>query len=896
MTSTTPRRAEPSVGVRAVLADGQVALVRQLTPDDQDEVLRLHENLSERDRYFRFFGPLPSRLSDLVFTMSAPLNDRHGSMGAFLDGALVGAAQYAVLADPTTAEVALAVADTTQAHGVGTLLLEHLVSLARRHGVRRFVADVLSENVRMLRVFRDCGLPCRTRPQGSVTTVDLVLDEIETYLDAVAMRERTADAASLRTLLRPRSVVVIGAGRRRGSVGHAVLENILSGGFTGQVYAVNPHVDEILGVPAYLTVGDVPAAPDLAVICVPAAAVPDIAEQCGQHGVRALVVITAGLTGAPELRERLIAAVRHHGMRMVGPNCVGIANSDPGVKLDATFAPPPAPVGSIGLVTQSGGVGIAMREQLGQLGLGLSVMVSAGDKYDVSGNDLLMWWQQDAATRAIALYLESFGNPRKFARLARAVSRVKPIVAVRTGNSEAAQQAAASHTAAAATPTVTRDALFRQAGVITVDTPAELVNTLAALTWQPLPAGNRIAVVTNAGGAGVLAADAGAAAGVTMAELSADTLIRLRALLPDTASFGNPVDTTAAVDVDTFQRCVAAVRADPGVDAVIAATVRTAVGDPIAALGTVAEGDKPLVAVRLGQRAAVAALTDIHGRPTTASYADPAEAVAVLGRMATYARWRERANPLASLPADVDVPTALQILRDKLCAEPGGGWLDPVAVAAVLGCFGIPMVSGDFTVGADEAVASFRRTAGPVVLKAVADGVVHKSSHGGVILDVRDEDGVRAAVAELIERFGDALRGVLVQPLAAGGRELLVGVHADDVFGPLVVFGLGGVDTDLVADRTARLAPLGEADVDDLLAGLRSSAKLFGPDATVGLDVRAARDVLLRIGLLAQLLPEIVELDLNPLILRTVGCDVVDARIRVAAVEPVDPFLPALRG
>lgn len=881
-------------GVRAVLADGRVALLRPLSPEDQDAVRVLHENLSERDCYFRFFGPTPPRLNDLVFRMAAPVSTRHGSMGAFLDGELVGVAHYEVLADPTTAEVAMAVANTTQAHGAGTLLLEHLVSLARRHGVRRFVAEVLSENGRMLRVFRDSGLPYKIRPDGSVTHVDMVLDEIETYRDAMAERERRADTASLRPLLKPRSVVVIGAGRRRGSVGFAVLENILSGGYSGELYAVNPHADDILGVPCFQTVGDVPTPCDLAVVCVPAALVPDVARQCGRHGVKSLVVVTAGLTTEPELRDQLLAAVRRYGMRMVGPNCVGIANSDPSVRLDATFAPPPAPVGGIGLVTQSGGIGIALRERLGQLGLGLSALVSTGDKYDVSGNDLLMWWQQDPGTTAIALYLESFGNPRKFGRLARAVAQVKPVVAVRTGNSEAAQRAAASHTAAAATPAVTRDALFRQAGVIAVDTPAELIGTLAALSWQPLPSGKRVAVVTNAGGAGVLAADASAEAGITLARLSADTETRLRALLPSTASFANPVDTTAAVDVDTFGRCVAAVRADPGVDAVVAATVRTAVGDPIAGLGAIARSDKPLLAVRLGQQATLASLDDVDGVPATASYADPADAVAVLGRIADYAAWRDRANPPATLPDDVDVPIALTILREKLRAEPGGGWLDPEAVAGLLGCFGIPLVSSRFAAGADEAVARFRAIGGPVVIKAVAEGVLHKSAQGGVILDVRDADGVRAAMAELTGRFGAALRGALVQPLAAGGRELLVGVHSDGVFGPLVVFGLGGVDTDVIADRTARLAPLGESDVDDLLGGLRCSAKLFGP--TTALDVDAVRNVLRRVGLLAQLVPEIVELDLNPLIVRDHGCEAVDARIRVAPVEPADPFLPVLRG
>jgi acyl-CoA synthetase (NDP forming)/GNAT superfamily N-acetyltransferase len=822
-----------NAGVRAVLADGQVGLLRPLGPDDQDAVLRLHESLDERDRYFRFFGPLPPRVNDLVLGMTAPVDVRHASMGAFLHEELIGVAHYEVLAEPTEAEVALAVSGTVQAHGVGTLLLDHLVSLARRHGVRRFVAEVLTENGRMLRVFADCGLPHRVRGEGSVTHVELVLDEVETYLDAMAERERVADTASLRSVLCPESLVVVGAGRRPGSIGHAVLVNIITGGYSGQLYVVNPHTDRILGVPALPTVGQLPIPCELAVLCVPAHAVPEVAEQCGRRGVRALVVISAGLTSDRERHDRLVAAVRRYGMRMVGPNCVGISNSDPAVRLDATFAPAPAPSGGIGLVTQSGGMDIALREQLGQLGLGLSAMVSTGDKYDVSGNDLLMWWRHDDATTAVALYLESFGNPRKFSRLSRVLARKKPVLAVRTANAEAAQRAAASDTAAAATPAITRDALFRQAGVIAVDTPAELVGTLAALSWQPLPRGNRVGVVTNAAASGVAAADTCALAGVVLAELDPATVTTLRALLPEPASPNNPVHTTAVVDVGTFNRCVSVVRADPGVDAVIAATVRTAVGDPITALATIAEGDKPLLAVRLGQQATLAAIPDADGAPRTISYADPAAAIAVLGRLAEYTRWLHHPNPPATLPPEVDAPRALAILRDMFRAEPNGGWLGPGPTVELLRCFGIPVI--DTLFAADDATA-------------------------------------------------------------ARGRELMIGIHSDGVFGPLVVFGLGGVDTDVVSDRIARLAPLGDADTDDLLHGLRCSDTLFGPHAAPVLDNGAVRDVLGRVSLLAQMLPEVIELNLNPLIASLDGCQAVEARIRVAPAHMVDPFLPGLRG
>ncbi len=519
-------------------------------------------------------------------------------------------------------------------------------------------------------------------------------------------------------------------------------------------------------------------------------------------------------------------------------------------------------------------------------------MVSTGDKFDVSGNDLLMWWQHDEATTAVALCLESFGNPRKFSRLCRALARTKPVLALRTGSSEAA----VSPRAPAVTPAVTRDALFRQAGVIAVDTIAELVGTLAELSWQPLPAGNRVAVVTNAGGAGVLSADACARAGMVLTELDAATVATLGALLPEPAPVANPVDTTAAVHADTFNRCVAAVLADPGVDAVIAVTVRTALGDPITALTGIAVGDKPLLAVRLGQVATVAALPGAGGVAGTASYADPAAAVAVLGRLADYARWRGCPNPSATPPSDVDVPRALSILRECFRVDPAGGWLGPLATVELLRCFGIPTLDTRFAAEEGAAVTSFAELGGPVVVKALVEGVLHNNAHVGGVLEVRDPDDVRAALRELTGRFGAALRGVLLQPIVAHGRELLVEVHSDGVFGPLIVFGLGGVDTDLVADRTARLVPLGDADADDLLHGLRCSTTLFGPHATAALDIAAVRDTLLRVGLLAQLLPEVAELDLNPLIVGSQGCHVVDARVRVAASVPVDPFLPGLRG
>ena len=417
------------------------------------------------------------------------------SLGAFRGETLIGVAQcYGTGTDPSTAEVALAVAHTEQTHGVGTLLLEHLASRARRSGVRRFVADVLPENERVRQVLTDVGLPVWRSGDGGEVPVEFDLAPAGGYLDALAAREERADIRSLAAVLAPRSVVVVGAGRGSDSVGHAVLHNLVRAGFPGRLAAVNPHATQVCGVDCLRSVDELTEPVDLAVLCVPASAVPKVAEQCGRQGVRALLVISSGLSGDPALAAGLLDAVRRHDMRMVGPNCLGIVNTDPAVRLDATFAEP-APAGSIGLVTQSGGVAIAVQSELGRLGLGVSTAVSTGDKYDVSGNDMLLWWHGDERTRLAVLHLESFGNPRKFSRFARRLAERMPVVTVRSGSSAAGQRAAASHTASTATPRVTRDALFRQAGVLAVDRIDELTELVATLSWQPLPAGRRTAIV-----------------------------------------------------------------------------------------------------------------------------------------------------------------------------------------------------------------------------------------------------------------------------------------------------------------------------------------------------------------------------------------------------------------
>ncbi|SHF69730.1 bifunctional acetate--CoA ligase family protein/GNAT family N-acetyltransferase [Streptoalloteichus hindustanus] len=890
----------PPTAVRAVLADGRVVDVRGLGPADQDDLARLHAELPERDQFLRFFTPRPVGL-DALFARLVQTEDAHRlALGAHLGGRLVGVAHCEVLADPAEAEVALVVDHRQQAHGVGTLLLEHLASAARERGVRRFVAEVLAENARMLRVFTDAGLPLSVRREAGTLHVTLLLDPVEGYLEAVGERERNADVASLRGLLRPRSVAVVGASRRRDSIGNAVLRGLLAGGFTGACHVVNPHASEVEGVPSVPSVRDLPEGVDLAVLCVPAHAVPEVAEECGQRGVRALVVITAGLTQRGDLADGLLAAVRRHGMRLVGPNCLGVVNTDPLVRMSATFARGPAPAGRVGVVTQSGGMGIALLDQLAAVGLGVSTLVSTGDKYDVSGNDLLMWWQHDDDTRVAVLYLESFGNPRKFARLARRLAARKPVVAVRVGTSEVARRAAASHTAAAATPAATRDALYEQAGVIAVDDLSEVLAVTCLLSWQPLPAGSRVGVISNAGGAGVLAADACARYGLVLPELDERTRAGLAEALPEHAGVANPVDTTGGASAEVFARCLRLVCADPNVDAVLVLAAPTAVATPIDAVApAVAEAGpdlgKPVLAVHVGQLDVVRPLPVAATGGTVPAFADPALAARSLAAVAHYAAWRER--PAGAVPdlAGIDVDAARALVADHLATNPEGGWLDPAATLRLLGHFGMPMVPATVARDADAAVAAARDCVGPVAVKAVATNLLHKSRGGGVLLGLRDDREVRAAVARLGDRFGDDLTGVLVQPMAEPGRELLVGVSNDGVFGPLVVLGLGGVDTDLVADRVCRLVPLTDRDAVEMVGRLRAAPALLADHAAGRFDLAAVTDVLLRVGRLAELVPEVAELDLNPLVVRWRGAQGVDARVRLRPREATDPFLRRLR-
>jgi succinyl-CoA synthetase alpha subunit/RimJ/RimL family protein N-acetyltransferase len=647
--------------IYALLADGSTVEIREARAEDAKAVRQMHANLSADNTYFRFFSLSPGAPEREAQRVCRPPGLDHVALLASLSGQLVGVASYEPTRVPDRAEIAFAVADEMHGRGVATLLLEHLVSLAKQRNLTAFEAETLPDNYAMQRVFAAAGLPMERHFVDGAVELTFPLpatdsDPLDTYLDAVAQRASRAEVASLRHLFQPRSVAVIGAGRRRGSVGREILHNIVTGGFVGPVYAVNPRAKSMEGVACQNSALDLPGGVDVAVIAVPPAQVAEVAAQCGRRGVRTLIVITADLgTSAADL----IAICRRHGMRLVGPGCFGVAS--PVAHLNATFGVQQPLLGMAGLVVQSGGIGIALLEHFGRLGIGLSTFASVGDKYDVSSNDLLTWWEQDEQTQLAVLYVESFGNPRAFARTARRVGRKMPVLTVIGGRSVNGASVISPSVATAA-PLVTQEALYRQAGIIATHSLGELVDTAALLSCQPLPAGRRVAIVSNAAGAGVLAADSCADVGLSVAILDGSTQRRLSRLLPRGASVSGPVDATATVTAGAFRAGLEEVAADQSVDALIAIGVRTAIADVATAI-TGARVIKPMAVVLLDQAESVRLLLAGESPANGGSGQEPA------ANVPAYCYRRMRCAPSAMRPTTVPGATASTVACRSLMAS-----------------------------------------------------------------------------------------------------------------------------------------------------------------------------------------------------------------------------------
>ena len=877
----------------AVLADGGTVHVRPIRKNDAAAHRAFVGGLSSDTQYARFLGPR-RELTDAEIERFVTVDYvNRMAFVAMLHDAIIAVGRYDRLSTTDAAEVAFVVADQHQGRGVGTLLLEYLAAYARERGVTRFVADTLSSNTRMLEVFDNAGYT-RERDQWSSGVVQVAFDIEPTGASMAAIEERewTAGVHSIERIIRPRSIAVIGAGRDPGNIGHAIVRNLVTGGFTGAVYPVNPNATAIDGVPAFSGVDSIPGVVDVGVIAVPAAHALDVVDACGRKGVGGLVVITSGFAevggDGTDLQRELTVRAHRHGMRVIGPNCFGVINTDPEVRMNATFAPFAPTSGTLAFASQSGALGIAVLQRSVTAGLGLSSFVSMGNKADVSSNDLLRYWSQDGRTRAILLYLESVGNARTFARVAPQVSRTTPIVAVKSGRTDAGLRAAASHTAALASPDVATDALFRQAGVIRVDTLEELLDCGALLSSQPGMQGNRMLVVGNAGGAAVLAADASAGAGLDVPELSQAAQQRLRELAGPNAGISNPLDLGAGATAALFAQAIDAALGDAGsasadrIDGVLVILAPVAGLDPEEVARAVARvdiGKRAMVFVHLGSDSAPRALHD--GARSIPSFAFPERAVRALGRVAEHARWCAAPRGQAPRFADIDIAAARSVVDAALRDAPEGRWLAPAGVRRLLTAFGIALVEQREVSSAIEAVSAASELGLPVALKAAGEQILHKSDVGGVHLGLRTASEVRDAYTAMAERLGPAMEGAVVQPMLTG-VELIAGVVSDPVFGPLVMFGSGGTAVELLGDRVLRILPLTDLDARELVRSLRGSPLLFGYRGAAPADTAAVEEILLRLAQLAEEIPQLAELELNPVMATPGGARAVDARVRVA--------------
>jgi acetyl coenzyme A synthetase (ADP forming)-like protein len=890
-----PAHREADVALR----DGSTIHVRPVRPEDEGGVLDFLSGLSEQSRYFRFF----SGAVDLKRAAARAVDVDYRSQYSLLATSgeppmVVGQAIY-LRTDRDRAEIAFAITDTFQGRGLGTILLGHLAEAAHQNGITTFEARVLPQNHKMVEVFRDSGLPLAMRSEPGEIVVEFPTALTSDALDRFERREQMAARAAISGLLAPRSVAVIGASRSRGTIGAEVFHNLLATEFSGPVYPINPKAEVVQSVTAYHSILDVPGPVDLAVIVVPAVAVLDMVRECGAKSVRSLVVISSGFAETGEEgRERqreLLTVCREFGMRLIGPNCMGIMNLAPGVRLNATFGPQVPPHGHVAFSSQSGALGLAVIEYAGELGLGLSSFVSVGNKADISGNDLLNFWVEDEDTQVILLYLESFGNPRKFARISREVGRIKPIVAVKSGRSAAGARATSSHTGALlAASDVTVDALFKQAGVIRTDTLGEMFDVASLLASQPIPAGRRVAILTNAGGLGILCADACEGGGLDVVPLPEATQRSLAEFLPAEASLANPVDMIASASADDYRRAIGLL-ADSGVHAIIAIFVPPL----LTRADEVATAIREAMAELPEQLCILTVFMSAHGMPeelrqgdlAIPSYRFPEDAARALARAVEYGTWR--LSPEGKIPElpGLRSDEAAGIIAEAL--EGGPRWLRPDKVARLLGCYGVPLAEWRMVRSGRAAAAAAKELGGPIALKAIAPTLVHKSEAGAVRLGLVGPTNVAATAHQMREEVatqGHQVEGFLVQRMVPPGVELIVGVVHDPQFGPVVACGAGGTAVELTKDVAVRITPLNDRDAREMLRSLRSYPLLEGFRGSRPAKVRAVEELLLRVSALVDGHPEIAEMDLNPVMALPDEAIVVDARIRVEAPAPAPPL------
>jgi len=884
-----------------LLKDGSRMLLRPIRKDDTEAWLAFLSGISPRTKYLRFHSLPKLTMEDAVRFCTVDYTNTFAFV-AEVQGDnrqdIIAIGRYIRLPKKSTAEVAFLIDDAHQGKGIGTKLMESLANVARENGIDTFEAEVLAENKEMMTVFRDYGFHITSELQQGVYHVRVPIARTKRVLKREEERERISAVASLRSLLFPKSVAVIGASTNPGTIGYLLFRCLMENRFSGVVYPINTRAEAVQSVRAYPSVLDVPGDVDLAVIAVPAAVVAQVADECGRKGVRSLVVISDGFKergpdGARRERE-LRDITLGHGMRLVGPNCMGIMNTDKAINLNATFSLVYPPPGNVAFLSQSGGLGLAILDYAKNLNIGISSFLSVGNRADISANDLLQFWEQDEATRVILLYLESFGNPRNFARIARRVSATKPIVVVKSGTSAAGSRAASSHTGALATSEVATDALFRQAGMIRMSTLEELFDVATLLSNQPVPAGRRVRIVTNGGGPGILAADACEDYGLMLPEFSPEMAAEIRSVTKRDIGIHNPLDLTGGATAEEYEGVLKLLARDKDTDAAIVIFVPPVIVSPRAIEDVIRRvapvflrHRKPMLACFMGQRGFKATLD--FKEKFVPSYPFPESAVLALSRAAEYGEWLRKPKGVIPLIRGIKHERARGIVERAMTRSTDRPlWLSPQEMSDLLKCYGIRLAQTMVSKTAAEAAGAASKVGFPVAVKLDSATITHKTDVGGVRLNLKSEkDVARAfnAIRAKLAKLGRAkeMDGVTVQRMVTGGIEAIVGVTQDPSFGPLIMFGLGGIYAEMMKDVAVKLHPLTDIDAKELVSSIKMKKLFEGFRGAPPADTASIEELLLRLSAMIEDNPQIAELDFNPVEVmpRGEGYWVVDARIMV---------------
>ncbi|HLS45024.1 MAG TPA: GNAT family N-acetyltransferase [Ornithinicoccus sp.] len=855
-----PREWEADV----VLTDGSVAHVRPIVPDDTEAIHTFHSKQSPESIYLRFFAPVP-RLSDKDVRRFTHVDyDKRVALVMMIGDEIAGVGRYDRLeeTDYTSAEVAFNVADEHQGRGIGSVLLEHLAAIGREGGVRLFVADVLPQNRKMINVFQDAGFEVEHEFEDGVIAVSFAIEPTEASRAVALSREHRAEAVSMRRVLHPATVAVIGASRREESVGGALVRHLQEGGFTGQVYVVNRAAEEVAGLRAWSRISEIGESIDLALIAVPAAEVPAVVRECAFAGVGSVVVVSSGFAEEGEegaaLQRELLETARIHGLRVLGPNSFGLINTDEGLRLNASLGPRMPTMGSLGLFAQSGALSIAVLASAERRGLGISTFASAGNRIDISGNDLMQYWIDDDATAVVCLYLESMGNPRKFTRISRQLSAVKPVIVVKSGTG---RHAVPGHSVRATRERPEAFAeMLAQSGVIRVENTHQMFDVAQLLVHQPLPRGRSVGIVTNSSALGTLAADAATSWDLEVAH--------------------GPVAVRSTATAEEFTHALETALQDPAVDSLIACFIPPIVTedpDVIRAVeAAVAQHGKPCVATFLGMRG-------VAPGGSLPAYPMPEDAVRALAATTDYAAWRNRPRGERVRPGGVNRRRAHDVIESTLSSATGAIDMTEAQAAELLDAYGIEVWPSVPAVTAEDAAATAQEIGFPVVVKATSPELRHATGHYWIRTDLHTPEAVSAAYEELtgVLRPLDA-DGVAVQRMAPAGVVVEITSAEDPLFGPVVGFGVAGVPSDLLGDRTHRFPPLTDTDVADMVSGIRAAPLLAGYRGTTSVDQVALHDLLARVSVLADDLPEVQTLRLNPVVAHGGGIVVLGASATVA--------------